>query len=187
MKEDKIWHVWGEERCTIEGKIPLWLPRFRRQDNIKIYHKEIRWGDVNWIYLEQDRDKWRILVNTVVDLVNWFVSLLVISYFASWVKSNTLTCHYHYTYQVSPSRKSCNNSYFSSSYFSFCYVSNSYLNLPSLLPTVWHYIPYTAILRKCGVLGECLNGAVKGWNLAMRTLQSVCLSVCPCINDELRV
>jgi hypothetical protein len=30
--------------------------------------KEIRWGDVDWIYLALDRDKWRAIVNTIMNL-----------------------------------------------------------------------------------------------------------------------
>ena len=35
------------------------------QINIKMAHQEICWGDVKWIYLAQDRNKLRTLVNTV--------------------------------------------------------------------------------------------------------------------------
>jgi hypothetical protein len=37
-------------------------------DNIKIILREIRWGGVDWIDLAQDRDQWRVLVNTVMNL-----------------------------------------------------------------------------------------------------------------------
>jgi hypothetical protein len=30
--------------------------------------REIEWGGVDWIYLAQDRDKWRALVNMVMNL-----------------------------------------------------------------------------------------------------------------------
>jgi hypothetical protein len=30
--------------------------------------REIRWGDMDWIDLAQDRDQWRALVNTVINL-----------------------------------------------------------------------------------------------------------------------
>jgi hypothetical protein len=32
--------------------------RFRWEDNIKMYHKEAKWGDVHWINLAVDKDKW---------------------------------------------------------------------------------------------------------------------------------
>jgi hypothetical protein len=37
-------------------------------DNIKIDLREIGWDDVVWIELNQDRDQWRALVNTVMNL-----------------------------------------------------------------------------------------------------------------------
>jgi hypothetical protein len=35
-------------------------------DNIKMDHREIGWGSMDWIDLAQDRDQWRALVNTVI-------------------------------------------------------------------------------------------------------------------------
>jgi hypothetical protein len=37
-------------------------------DNIKVDHREIGWGGMDLIDLVQDRDKWRALVNTVMNL-----------------------------------------------------------------------------------------------------------------------
>jgi hypothetical protein len=37
-------------------------------DNIKIYLREIGWDGMDWIDLAQDRDQWRVLVNTVMNL-----------------------------------------------------------------------------------------------------------------------
>jgi hypothetical protein len=37
-------------------------------DSIKIYFREIGWDGVDWIDLTQDRDQWRGLVNTVMNL-----------------------------------------------------------------------------------------------------------------------
>jgi hypothetical protein len=37
-------------------------------NNIKINLGEIRWGGVGWIGLAQDRDKWRALMNAVMNL-----------------------------------------------------------------------------------------------------------------------
>jgi hypothetical protein len=37
-------------------------------DNIKIDLREIRWGGKDWIDPAQDRDRWRALVNTVMNL-----------------------------------------------------------------------------------------------------------------------
>jgi hypothetical protein len=36
--------------------------------NIRIDFREIRWGGMDWIGLAQDRDQWRALVNTVMNL-----------------------------------------------------------------------------------------------------------------------
>jgi hypothetical protein len=43
-------------------------PRSRWEDNIKMDLGEIGFGDVDWIHLAQDRDRWRALVNTVINL-----------------------------------------------------------------------------------------------------------------------
>jgi hypothetical protein len=51
-----------------EGKSSLGRPRSRWVDNIKIDLLEIGWGGVDWIGLAQDRDKWRALVNAVINL-----------------------------------------------------------------------------------------------------------------------
>jgi hypothetical protein len=52
-----------------EGKRPLGRPRCRWEDNIKMDLKEIGWGGMDWIDLAQDRDQWRALVNTVMNLL----------------------------------------------------------------------------------------------------------------------
>jgi hypothetical protein len=51
-----------------EGKRPLGRPRRRWVDNIKMDLREIEWYGVDWIELAQDRDQWRALVNTVMNL-----------------------------------------------------------------------------------------------------------------------
>jgi hypothetical protein len=51
-----------------EGRRPLGKPRRRWEDNIKIDLRETGFGDVGWIHLAQDRDRWRALVNTVMNL-----------------------------------------------------------------------------------------------------------------------
>jgi hypothetical protein len=43
-------------------------PRRRWEDNIEMDLGEIRFGDVDWIHWAQDRDRWRALVNTVMNL-----------------------------------------------------------------------------------------------------------------------
>jgi hypothetical protein len=51
-----------------EGRRPLGRPRRRWEDNIKMDLREIGFGDVDWIHWAQDRDRWRALVNTVMNL-----------------------------------------------------------------------------------------------------------------------
>jgi hypothetical protein len=48
-----------------EGKTPLGRPRRRWVDNIRIYLGKVGWGDVGWIGLAKDRNRWRALVNSV--------------------------------------------------------------------------------------------------------------------------
>jgi hypothetical protein len=43
-------------------------PRCRWEDNIKMDLQEIRQGDMDWIDLIQDRDRWRALLNAVMNL-----------------------------------------------------------------------------------------------------------------------
>jgi hypothetical protein len=49
-----------------EGKRPLGKPRRRWVDYIGMDLGEVGWGDVDWIGLVQDRDKWKALVNSVM-------------------------------------------------------------------------------------------------------------------------
>jgi hypothetical protein len=52
-----------------EGKrLPLGKSRHMWADNIKMNLREIGWGGMDWLHLAQDRDQWRGLVNTVMDL-----------------------------------------------------------------------------------------------------------------------
>jgi hypothetical protein len=52
-----------------EGKRPLLRPRRRWVDNIRTDLGEVGWGDVNWIGLVKDRNRWRALVNSVLNLL----------------------------------------------------------------------------------------------------------------------
>jgi hypothetical protein len=65
----------GEERgvCRIlvgksEGKRPLGRPRRRWEDNIRMDLQELGCGGMDWIGLAQDRDRWRAVVNAVMNL-----------------------------------------------------------------------------------------------------------------------
>jgi len=50
-----------------EGKRPLGRPRHRQEDNIKLDLQEVVSGGKDWIDLAQDRDRWQVLVNTVMN------------------------------------------------------------------------------------------------------------------------
>jgi hypothetical protein len=50
-----------------EGKRPLGRPRRRWVDNIKMDLGEVGWDDVDWIGLARDRNRWRALVNMVMN------------------------------------------------------------------------------------------------------------------------
>jgi hypothetical protein len=51
-----------------EEKRPLGRPRSRWVYSIRMDLGEVGWGDVNWIGLVQDRNRWRALVNSVLNL-----------------------------------------------------------------------------------------------------------------------
>jgi hypothetical protein len=51
-----------------EGKRLLGRPRRRWVDNIGMDLGEVGWRDVDWIGLAQDRNRWRALVNSVLNL-----------------------------------------------------------------------------------------------------------------------
>jgi len=51
-----------------EGNRPLGRPRRRWEDNIKMDLQEVGCGCMDWIELAQGRDRWRALVNAVMNL-----------------------------------------------------------------------------------------------------------------------
>jgi hypothetical protein len=83
-----MWHAW-ESTGNVqdfggkpEGKRPLGRPRHRWEDGIGMDFRRLA-GGVDWIQLAQDRDRWRALVNTVMNvrvlapriwLVGWLVA-----------------------------------------------------------------------------------------------------------------
>jgi hypothetical protein len=73
-----MYHEWGRWRThrllvgKPEEKRPLGRPRRGWVDNIRMDLGEVGWGDVDWIGLAQDRNRWRALVSSVLNLrVPW--------------------------------------------------------------------------------------------------------------------
>ena len=52
-----------------KGKKPLGRPRHKTEDNFKMGVKETGWENTNWINLAHDKDKWRALVRTVINIL----------------------------------------------------------------------------------------------------------------------
>ena len=50
-----------------EGKRPLGRPRLRWEDNIKMDIHEVGGGCEDWMELAQDRERWRALLNAVMN------------------------------------------------------------------------------------------------------------------------
>jgi hypothetical protein len=51
-----------------EGKRPLGRPTGTWEDNIKMGIQEVGCGGMDWLELARDRDRWRALVNAVMNL-----------------------------------------------------------------------------------------------------------------------
>jgi hypothetical protein len=63
----KLWAI--QSILDIDCKMrPLGRPRRRWVDNIRMDLGEVGWGDVDWIGLAQDRNRWRAFVNAVLNL-----------------------------------------------------------------------------------------------------------------------
>ena len=52
----------------LEGKRPLGRPRRRWEDNVKVDRQEVGCEGMDWIELAHDSDRWRALVNAVMNL-----------------------------------------------------------------------------------------------------------------------
>jgi hypothetical protein len=80
IKPRRMWwaghvaRIWGNRNAyrllvgKPERKRPLRRPRRRWVDNIRMDIRDVGWGDVNWIGLAQDRNRWRAVVNSVLNL-----------------------------------------------------------------------------------------------------------------------
>jgi hypothetical protein len=51
-----------------EGQTPLGIPSHMWVEHVKMDLVERAWGGVDWISLAQDRDKWRAVLNAVINL-----------------------------------------------------------------------------------------------------------------------
>jgi hypothetical protein len=66
-----MWEGRGLYRVLVgkpEGKRPLARPRHRWEDHVKMDIQVVECGVMVWIELAQDRDRWRALVNAVMNL-----------------------------------------------------------------------------------------------------------------------
>jgi hypothetical protein len=63
-EEERLWFIGGKAR----GKETTNKTKSRWVDNIRMDLGEMGWGDVDWIDLAKDRNRWRALVNSVLNL-----------------------------------------------------------------------------------------------------------------------
>jgi hypothetical protein len=49
------------------GRRPFGRPSHRWEDNIKMDLQEVGWGDMDWINLAEDKDRWLALVKAVMN------------------------------------------------------------------------------------------------------------------------
>jgi hypothetical protein len=75
VKEDEISRACREKKNAYrilvgksEGKTLLGRTGRRWEDNIRMYFREVGWDGMDWIHLAQDRDQWRALANTAMNL-----------------------------------------------------------------------------------------------------------------------
>jgi len=62
---------WTDGRSTSVSYWTIWTfgrPRSRWEQNIGMDVREIGWKDVDWNHLAQDRDQWRAIVNTAMNI-----------------------------------------------------------------------------------------------------------------------
>jgi hypothetical protein len=61
-------HLFDTEGRRERVSLQIWFNFLDWEDNIKMDLRDIGFGNVDWIYLAQDRDRWRVLVNMVMNL-----------------------------------------------------------------------------------------------------------------------
>jgi hypothetical protein len=49
-------------------KRPLWRPRYKWENDIKMSLQEVGFGGIDWIGLSLDKERWRALVNAAINL-----------------------------------------------------------------------------------------------------------------------
>jgi hypothetical protein len=64
-EESDVYRLWGGKP---EVKRPLGRPRRSWENNIRMDLQEVGCGGIDWIGLARDRDRWRAIVNVVINL-----------------------------------------------------------------------------------------------------------------------
>jgi hypothetical protein len=67
-EEEKFEQMFGRYKTKPEGNRPLGRPRHSWEDNTKMELQEIGCEGMDWIELAQDRDRWRALVNALMNI-----------------------------------------------------------------------------------------------------------------------
>jgi hypothetical protein len=67
-----MWHTWERKVYKVmvgkhKGKRPFGRPWRGWEDVLRMDLWEIGWGSVDWTQLTQDRDRWRAVVNAVMN------------------------------------------------------------------------------------------------------------------------
>ena len=60
----------GANRVSVgrhERKIPFGRPRHRCEADMKMDFQEVGWGGMDWIALAENKDRWRAVVNVVMN------------------------------------------------------------------------------------------------------------------------
>ena len=64
----------GFWQWELEKKIPFGRRKRKLQDNIRMNLEDVGWQVEDWIDLSQDRDQWRTLLNTIMNLREYLTS-----------------------------------------------------------------------------------------------------------------